>query len=377
MSVTVRVEEEPHGLYARSRGAAVVHFLEQVGLQVLALILGMGLVVVGLAWAGYDAGAVISGMIQGAAGTPYNLGLSLTQAVPLMLCAIAVWVAYQAGLFNIGGDGQLQVGGLTALLAAVWLPAAVPSLLALLLALAAGCIGGGVWGAIAGLLRAYRGANEVISTIMLNIIASTGIILLIAGPFKAETAKFTAQSERVPDDRVLGEVLPGVPAIFLIALVVSIVVVLVIQRSALGLKLRAVGLNQEAALHAGLNVRTIQWHTLTMSGAIAGLAGGLVIVGFRYYIAAGWAVNWGLIAIVIAFLALRSPIMITVWAVVFGMISASALTLKGAASVPDSVTTLMQAMPVICLFVLLAIPRTGLYRTLRDSLQRMRGEDHV
>lgn len=374
MSVVTRIEEEPHGLYARGRRAAVIHFLEQVGLQVLALVLGMGLVVLGLALAGYDAGAVIGGMIQGAAGTPYNLGLSLTQAVPLMLCAIAVWVAYQAGLFNIGGDGQLQVGGLVALLVAVWLPSTLPSVLALAVALLAGCLGGGAWGAIAGLLRAYRGANEVISTIMLNIIASTGIVLLIAGPFKAQTAKFTAQSERVPDDRTLGELVPGIPVIFLIAVIVSIGAVLLIQRSALGLKLRAVGLNQDAALHAGLNVRTIQWHTFTLSGAIAGLAGGLVIVGFRYYIAAGWAVNWGLIAIVIAFLALRSPIMITVWAVVFGMISASALTLKGAASVPDSVTTLMQAMPVICLFILLAIPRTGLYRNIRASLQRMRGE---
>ena len=209
---------------------------------------------------------------------------------------------------------------------------------------------------------------------MLNIIASTGIILLIAGPFKAETAKFTAQSERVPEDRILGELVPGIPLIFMIALAISIATVLMIHRTSLGLKLRAVGLNQEAALHAGLNVRTLQWHAFTFSGAIAGLAGGLVIIGFRYFIAAGWAVNWGLIAIVIAFLALRSPIMITVWAVVFGMISASALTLKGTASVPDSVTTLMQAMPVICLFILLTIPRTGLYRTLRDSLQRMRGE---
>ena len=100
---------------------------------------------------------------------------------------------------------------------------------------------------------------------------------------------------------------------------------------------------------------------------MAGLSGALILIGFRYYIAPGWAGSWGLIAIVIAFLALRSPIMITVWAVVFGMINTSGVAMKGAASVPDSVTTLMQAMPVICLFALLAIPRTGLYRTLKAA----------
>jgi simple sugar transport system permease protein len=144
--------------------------------------------------------------------------------------------------------------------------------------------------------------------------------------------------------------------------------VVLIKRTALGLRLRAVGLNQDAATHAGLTVRTIQWNTFTLSGAAAGLSGALILVGFRYYIAPGWAASWGLLAIVIAFMALRSPLMITVWAIVFGMINASGVAMKGAASVPDSVTTLMQALPVICLFVLLAIPRTGLYRTLKGAL---------
>lgn len=368
MSVTSQIEADDHGLFPRSRSKAIAHTVGQIGLQALALVIGMAIVVGILAWSGYSTTDVLSSMVKGAFGTTFNLSVSLTQAVPLMLCAVAVWIAFQAGLFNIGADGQLQVGGVTALMVITWMPDSLPTLVYLVLAVIAGCVGGAVWGAIAGLLKAYRGANEVISTIMLNIIATTSILLLIAGPLRAPTSRFTAQSERIPDAAVLGDALPGVPWIFLIALVVSIAAVVLIKRTALGLRLRAVGLNAEAATHAGLTVRTIQWTTFTLSGAMAGLSGALILVGFRYYIAPGWAASWGLLAIVIAFLALRSPIMITVWAVVFGMINASGVAMKGAASVPDSVTTLMQAMPVICLFVLLAIPRTGLYRSLKSAV---------
>lgn len=368
MSITTQIEPEEHGLYPRPRVKALAHSAGQIGLQALSLVMGMALVVALLAWSGYDTGDVLSSMVKGAFGTTYNLGVSLTQAVPLMLCAVAVWIAFQAGLFNIGADGQLQVGGVFALVAVTRLPDSMPTFVFLLVGAVAGCVGGALWGAIAGLLKAYRGANEVISTIMLNIIATTSILLLIAGPLKAETSKFTAQSERIPDTAILGDALPGIPWIFVIAVVVSVLSIILIKRTALGLRLRAVGLNQDAATHAGLTVRTIQWNTFTLSGAVAGLSGALILVGFRYYIAPGWAASWGLLAIVIAFLALRSPLMITVWAVVFGMINASGVAMKGAASVPDSVTTLMQALPVICLFVLLAIPRTGLYRTLKGAL---------
>lgn len=368
MSITTQIEPEDHGLFPRSRGKAIAHTAGQIGLQALSLVIGMGLVVALLAWAGYNTSDVLSSMVKGAFGTAFNLSGSLTQAVPLMLCAVAVWIAFQAGLFNIGADGQLQVGGVTALVAITWLPDTLPTLAFLAVAVVAGAFGGAVWGAIAGVLKAYRGANEVISTIMLNIIATTSILLLIAGPLRAPTSQFTAQSERIPDAAALGDAIPGVPWVFLIAVVVSVVAVVLVKRTALGLRLRAVGLNADAATHAGLTVRTIQWNTLTLSGALAGLSGALILIGFRYYIAPGWAASWGLLAIVIAFLALRSPIMITVWAVVFGMINASGVAMKGAASVPDSVTTLMQAMPVICLFVLLAIPRTGLYRTLKSAI---------
>jgi ABC-type uncharacterized transport system permease subunit len=368
MSIATQIEPDEHGLYARPRAKALTHSLGQIGLQAVSLIIGMGLVVALLAWSGYDIGDVLGSMVKGAFGTPYNLGMSLTQAVPLMLCAVAVWIAFQAGLFNIGADGQLQVGGLVALLIVTRLPDSFPTIAYLIAGCIAGCLGGALWGGIAGLLKAYRGANEVISTIMLNIIASTSIMLLIAGPLKAQTSKFTAQSERIADAAVMGDAAPGLPWIFVIAVVVSVASIILVRRTALGLRLRAVGLNPDAATHAGLTVRVIQWNTFALSGATAGLSGALVLLGFRYYIAPGWAASWGLLAIVIAFLALRAPLMIVAWAVIFGMINASGVAMKGAASVPDSVTTLMQALPVICIFILLVIPKTGLYRSVKGTL---------
>lgn len=335
--------------------ARALALLRTVGPQVAAFVLSMALVLGLLTALGYDPGLVLTAIVNGAAGSAFAVSTSLTLAVPLLLTATAVWLAFQAGLFNIGGDGQLQMGGLAALLVAVHAPGQLPGVLVAVLAVAAGATAGALWAAIAGLLRAYRGANEVISTIMLNFIATGAITLLTAGALRAATADFSPRTERVPADSTLGSVVPGLPLSFLVALVLCTAVVLTVQRTALGLRLRAVGLNRDAAVHAGLKVDTLMWRAFAASGALAGVAGALILLGYRYYIAPGWAPAWGFLGIVIAFLALRTPLLLPVWAVVLGMIGASAPTLKGTASVPDAITTVMQGLPVVCLFLLVFV----------------------
>jgi ABC-type uncharacterized transport system permease subunit len=280
-----------------------------------------------------------------------------------------VWLAYQAELFNIGGDGQLQVGGLAALVAGLQLESA-PGVLTIVASLAAAVVAGAAWAAVAGVLRAYRGANEVISTIMLNFVAATAISLLIAGVLRSPAARYTPRTDRIPTSAQLGDLLPGFPIVFVVSLALSAVTVVAVRRTSIGLRLRTVGLNRNAATHAGLHVRALQWQSFALSGGLAGLAGGLVILGYRFYIAPGWVPAWGLLGIVIAFLALRSPILIPLWAVVLGMIGAAGPTVKGSASVPDAITTVMQGLPVVVMSLILVLAGSGPGRRLWAAMTR-------
>jgi simple sugar transport system permease protein len=143
----------------------------------------------------------------------------------------------------------------------------------------------------------------------------------------------------------------------ILALAVSVLTIAVVVSTTTGLRLRAIGLNGDAARHAGLPVERYWLHSMTLSGAVCGLAGGLVLLGLRYYIAPGWASPWGFQGILIAFLALRSPYLIPVWGILFGMLASAGPALKGDASVPDSIVTIMQTLPVIVLFLLYAAGR--------------------
>jgi simple sugar transport system permease protein len=341
-----------------------------LGLQVTAFVVSMAVVLALLGALGYDVGTVLGAVVDGAVGSAYALSVSLTHAAPLMLTATAVWLAYQAGLFNVGGDGQLQVGGLAALVTGLHLPESTPAVVTIAASLAAAVLAGAAWAAIAGVLRAYREANEVISTIMLNFVAGTAISLLIAGALRSPDARYSPKTDRIPESAQIGNLLPGVPLVLVVALVLSAATVIAVRRTSIGLRLRTVGLNREAAVHAGLRVPSLQWQSFAVSGGLAGVAGGLVILGYRYYVAPGWVPAWGLLGIVIAFLALRSPMLIPLWAVVLGMIGAAGPTIKGSASVPDAITTVMQGLPVVVLFLIVVLVDARPVRRLRATLHR-------
>jgi ABC-type uncharacterized transport system permease subunit len=150
-----------------------------------------------------------------------------------------------------------------------------------------------------------------------------------------------------------------------IAIAITAVLVWVMQSRGIGLRLRAIGLNGPAAGRAGLRVDRLRLATFSVSGAVAGVAGGLVVLGTRHFLAPGWAPLWGFQGILVAFLALRVPVLIPVWGVVFGILATSGPILKADASVPDGIVIVMQILPVLVLFVLYAVARLlrGVVRT--------------
>jgi ABC-type uncharacterized transport system permease subunit len=326
----------------------------EVGAQATAFLLALGVLIGLLALLGYEPTSILRAFWSGSAGSTIALGISLSDAVPLMLTGVAVWLAAQGGLFNIGGDGQLQMGGLAALVVASDASLPKTGILLVTLALLASAVAGAAWASIAAGMRAVRGANEIIATLMLNFVAFITIDELMRGPLQSEANPFSPQTDPVPGSAQLASLISGTQLTwgFIAALVVAVGVVAVVRGSTVGLRLQAVGLNRDAARHAGLPIRRYWFGSMVLSGALCGFAGGLVLLGLRYYLAPGWADPWGYEGILIAFLAMRSPYLIPLWAVLFGMLAAAGPVLKGDASVPDSVVTVMQTLPVIALFLL-------------------------
>jgi ABC-type uncharacterized transport system permease subunit len=212
-----------------------------------------------------------------------DLQQTLRQATPLILAALAVAFAFRCGLFNIGGQGQYWVGFIAALYVGTHLPD-LNRPTHVVLAIIAGIVGGAIWGGIAGLLRATVGAHEVITTIMLNWIAIFGgqYLFELGGPLQGALPGLP-RSEVVVDSSKLWILWsPYLHAGLLVAVGALVVYYVILNRTTLGYEVRAVGFNPEAARYSGIAVRRSYFLALAISGAFAGLAGAIDIIGFKY-----------------------------------------------------------------------------------------------
>jgi general nucleoside transport system permease protein len=214
-----------------------------------------------------------------------DLQQTLILTTPLVLTAIAVAFAFRCGLFNIGGQGQYWVGFIAALYVGTHLEG-TPRPLHVLLAILASIVAGGIWGGIAGVLKATVGAHEVITTIMLNWIAIFGGRYLFerGGPLQGPQESIPSSSD-VFESAELWPIwgrLPALHAGIFIALFALVVYYLLLNRTTLGFEVRAVGFNPEAARYSGISVSKNYFLALAISGAFAGLAGSVDLLGFKF-----------------------------------------------------------------------------------------------
>jgi len=297
-------------------------------------------------------------LFLGAFGSPYDISETLVIAVPLTLAGLSVAVAFRTGLFNIGAQGQLLVGAL----AAGWVGsqfAELPAILLMPMTLVSGILAGAAYGGIAGWLKATRGVNEVITTIMQNyIVVFVMHWLLQNGPMSAPNALGTPASSPIGAGAILPIIVPNelVPlsrlhAGVLLAALAVVVFWFLLWRTSLGYELRAVGLGPRAAAQAGIDPRRRMVLVMAIAGGFAGLAGMIQVSGLFHRVFDGFSAGFGFDAIAVALLGKNSPIGVTLAAILFGAFARGGTIMQSNASISSHLVEVVEA---IVLFVIAA-----------------------
>ena len=341
--------------------AYAVRVSAPVGAAALALVLAS----LALALFGYAPLPALRALARGAFGSSAAWTATLLKAGPLLLTGLAVALCFRCGVWNIGAEGQLYAGALLATaLATRFVPTDAGGWLVLAVLLA-GAAGGALFGALAGWLRAARGVSEVISTILLNFVAIQLVAWAIQGPLQ-EGAGAYPQSDALP----AGALLPALGRLHLglpLALVLAFATNALLGRTALGFRLRAVGLSPVAARFAGLSPERLGTLALTLGGALAGLAGATELAGITGRLYEGLSPGTGYTAIAVALLARLEPLAVIPSALFFGALASGAGAMQREAGVPAVATQVVQGF-VILLSIGFALGPAALRRSRDSSL---------
>jgi general nucleoside transport system permease protein len=287
-------------------------------------------------------------LIVGALGGRNQIGETLVATTALLFPALGICLAFRAGLFNIGAEGQLLIGALCA--GALGAVLSVPGPIGIALMLIAGAIGGGVWGAIAGWMKARFGANEIISTLMLNFVAAYLALELVSGPLRGPLAA-GAETAWLDPKYWLPTLLPATR--LSIALVLAVALALVLQwtfsRTVFGYDLRASGEAPEAARRSGINLARLTWLALTLSGAIAGVGGATIVSGELHRFNTQLSPGYGFTAIAVALVGDLQPLWICVAAFGFGILESGGLAMQASAQVPKDAIHVIEGLIIFVL----------------------------
>ncbi len=283
-------------------------------------------------------------LFKSSLGNSYAVSETIVQATPLIMAGLSVALAFKAGLFNIGAEGQLLAGALVATYVGFTLD--LPAAIHLPLALLAGFAGGAIWGGIAGFLKARTGAHEVITTIMLNFIALRLVDYMLLTDTFLRTGRADPISKPVASTAELpafGENLRAHAGIF-VALLAAGAVWWLLFRTTIGFRFRAVGANPSAGAYAGMSVGGTYLLAMLLAGGLAGLAGASTLLGVRKSLAPGFASGIGFDAIALALLGRTNPVGVVAAALLFGILRAGSVGMQAATSVPVDIIVVIQAL---------------------------------
>lgn len=357
--------------------------LWRTGLSALVLLLALLAGAAILALSGYPVAEAYGRLFQGGLGwnmdwqpgeplinRPVRLGNMLNEASLLILIAIAVSIPLWCGLINLGAEGQLLMGGLGAVLPALYLDFLPPSL-QVLMVLSCGGLAGAGWAAIAGALRVYRGLNEIITTIMMNFIAFWLVSFLTHGPLKDRESTIgypwtpeIPQALKLPfvwsDGRVL--------VTLLFAALMVLMGFLLYRFTPFGFQLRAVGYEPGTAAFVGFRVGRLQIGAMALSGLLSGFAGACLLLGMQFRMSDAFASNYGFDALAVVLVGQGHPLGVAVAGILFGILRTGSEAMEVSAGVPKSLGLVLQALALIFLMVVQGKALSAWWRKIR--LQR-------
>jgi simple sugar transport system permease protein len=287
-------------------------------------------------------------LFVGSLGSPKAITETLFAATPSILAGLAVAIGFQAGLFNIGVNGQMHIGGMAALW--VGFSISVPAFVHIPLAVLAAIIGGAAWAGIAGLLKARTGAHEVITTMMLNFVAIFLVDWLLKTSIFQQPGRDDPISKPALPTAHFPTLLEGyrVHIGFILALAAVAFAWWLMYRTTIGFQFRAVGFNPTGARYAGMSVSWIFLGVLAVSGALAGVAGANQVLGLEPYRGlSNFAGSVGFDAIALALLGRSQPIGVLFAGLLFGALRAGGREMQGAAGIPIDLVLVLQALIIV------------------------------
>ncbi len=333
--------------------------MRALGWAVAAVVLGLAVLYAGLEVAGFDAEAGLRALWMGAFGSlDVFTSSTLVRAVPLILIGLGISVAFRGGALNIGAEGQFYAGAI----AATWVGlhmAGQPGTIAIAALLLAAAIAGLCWVAVPVWLKLRFGVTEVISTLLLNFVAVSLVSFMVQGPLQ-ERGLIYPQSDAIAEAARL-PVLPGsrLHAGLVLAVAGGLVLWFLFARTLWGFRLRAVGMSPRAAEVSGrIDSQRMGAMALLLSGAIAGLAGGVEVSGVSYALFQNLSPGYGFTGIAVALLGGLHPIGVVIAGILFGALEAGAGAMQRDAGVPAVAVYVVEAV-VIIVALLATAPRVG------------------
>ncbi len=323
-----------------------------LSLPLLAVLFALAVGAVILLLLGVNPIEAYAAMITGAFGTTFGITQSIAKATPLLLVGLGICIAFRASVINIGAEGQIILGAL----AATWFSLTFRTWAGWLLipmTMVAGFTAGALWGFIPGVLKARFGVNEILSTVMLNVVAAQFLLAMLKGPLMdragVTAGTFLPQSEQLPQAVWLPKLVPQtlLHTGAIVAVILAFVVYIFLWRTTIGYRIRAVGLSPDASRYAGIRVPLYQALALTLAGGFAGLAGVVEVIGVQHRLLEGITSGYGFSGIVAALFGGLHPLGTIPASYLFGSLLVGADKMQRDMQVPSSLVNVLLGLIVV------------------------------
>lgn len=320
--------------------------------------------IIALAGAGLAIGPTVDAIVQGAIGSDVSIRNSLLEATPITITAIGVAVAFRAGLFNLGGQGQIYIGALGAVLVALYV--GLPGIVTIVLAMIAAIVCGAVWGGITGVLRARWGLSEIITTIMFNFIAFWIVSYLVRGTLMDPGGGGYPYTREVKESVQLGLIGGTIPLGAILMVAAALATWVLMDRSRLGIRIKAIGASEAASRFAGVAVERVTFLVMAIAGAMGGLAGAVSLLGDQYRLSDFFSPNWGFDAVATALIGRGSPIGTLFAGLFIGFMRNGIKASQSTAEVPVALAQILVGVVVLFLIIANADLVVRMGQRLRD-----------